>query len=238
MDFMDVLAILSCVLVTIDLPSRRRTSKLLTYVLMSVVAVTLVVVPLLFLCGGFTMSRLILWLFVVGYLCLRLVNATYVFAHTQDELSTEPTRIFTRLGIFYNAACMIAVAVMVILAVALPRSVLFLPKLASYALVAAAMLLCGPFGLFIAIGLAIVAVMTLQSFWAIVLLCIVLLIAAGLLFAAVPVYFGLRAARSAIKPLGMSKRAAVLFTVFMCFPFANLITMLVLRSRVRKGGRV
>ena len=237
MDFMDILAILSCVLVIIDLPNRRKAGKLITYVLMSVVAVTLVIVPLLFLCGGFTMSRLILWLFVVGYLCLRLVNAMYVFAHTEDELSTEPTRIFMRLGIFYNASCMIAVVVMAILAVALPSSALYLPKLATYALFAAAMLLCGPFGLMVAIGLVCVAVMALQSFWAIALLCVLLMIAAGVLFAAVPIAFGLRAVRSASRPLEMSRRSVVLYTIFMCFPFANLITMLVLRSRVNNSGK-
>lgn len=227
---MKYLPIILCIAAILtDVLTGQRGGKRVSYTVISTVALFLGIVPPLFLTGHFSLMRLALWLLATGYLCLRLMTAKGGVAGLPP---IERAGALTQYAFFFNLACAGAIAIMLVLAIVLPNSVLYYQNLARYAVIALGILLCGPFGIMMVVGLALFSLMALEAYWLVLLGLGGLLTAAVVVFLATPITWGVRAVQAAVGPTGLSKKERICFTMFMLFPFLNTITLSMLRKRL------
>lgn len=226
------------VLIIVDMFTKRRDNLHVTRLLCVVTPALLLIYPPIVNAFLFSQEyaalKSNLWLvaaltLAICYLCLRVM----ISKHDYLPLSHKALSL-SGLGLRYNIAALLSFLISFILLIV----VLFysLDKLLGMYTAYILLLLLA----FIAICTIVLAPIGLLVIFLVigrVLLNSAIFTAIGVASAfilAVSIVLGIRAVRAAASTMGMSKKVKVSFIVFMCFPIANIITLLILRRSIKK----
>lgn len=243
--------IIALALILVDLFTKRRSNPFITQLLCIMIPASQLIAPII-LCFHFSSSSfsernfatlylsLLSWAAVVIYFSLRLMRSKYDFLSTTEKplklcAFGLHCNLFTLLTYFVGFIAAV-VAFLLFSDVVLGALGGIMGLLLAYGFLLFLALIALLSLVFAPIGLAIIAIIAIDIVGSSIALAI---IGIALVFVlAVPIVLGIRAVRAAAAQERLSGKGKVAFIVFMCFPLANTITLLVFRQVLKKRQSV